>query len=117
MKAAVYQGSQQFDVTEIDTPEPGSGQLLVEVLYKFSGSGLSLLARTWPWEEIVGVAFRFAAHDIVILVMLPVLIWILVSFRRADWVSWVQTDAQPVVKQKVSTPDSAQRAISLRRRR
>ncbi len=31
MRAAVYQGAQQFDVAEIETPVPGPGQLLVQV--------------------------------------------------------------------------------------
>lgn len=31
MKAAVYRGAQRFDVTEIDTPVPRAGQMLVQV--------------------------------------------------------------------------------------
>ncbi len=33
MKAAVYEGNQRFDVREIPTPEPGPGQVLVEIKY------------------------------------------------------------------------------------
>ncbi|MDA0351275.1 MAG: zinc-binding dehydrogenase [Chloroflexi bacterium] len=31
MRAAVYQGAQRFEVTELPTPEPGPGQILVQV--------------------------------------------------------------------------------------
>ena len=80
------------------------GKMLVTVLNAYSGKGVSLLARTWPWEDIMAVAYVFAERDILTLVMLPVLLWILVSFRRADWASWLKTGAQPVAKRRVSPP-------------
>ena len=62
-----------------------AGRLLVRVLYMFSSARLSLLAPGPPWENVLQRANDFAAGDVVMMLMLPVFIWILVSFRRDDF--------------------------------
>ncbi len=59
-------------------------KLFVTVLHRFSSTGLSLLAPAPLWKKLLRLANDFAEGDVVMLLMLPVFIWILVSFRGDD---------------------------------
>lgn len=60
-------------------------RLLICVLHEFSSARLSLLAPGPPWENLLQRAYDFTGGDVVMMLMLPVFIWILVSFRRDDY--------------------------------
>lgn len=60
-------------------------KLFVAVLHGFSDSHVRLLVPAPPWDRILPLANQLVANDIVTLFIVPVFIWILVTFRRTDW--------------------------------
>jgi hypothetical protein len=67
-------------------------KLLILVLRALSYKDF-LLKLTPGWEKVVQVAYELALIDVLSLWPVSVFIWILVSFRRADWELWLETDA------------------------
>ncbi len=68
-------------------------KVLLTVLHGFSQDRVALLSPDAPWDTILSALTRVAVADIVSLLTIPVLIWILVSFRQADWEYWAHAGA------------------------
>ncbi len=60
-------------------------KVLLTVLHGFSLDRVALLSPDPPWDTVLSALNRVAVADIVSLLTIPVMIWILVSFRQADW--------------------------------
>ena len=69
-------------------------KLFIMTLDGFSIVGVTLWGSASSWNKALTQASKMAVHDVVMLTLIPVFIWILVSFRRKDWMTWVQVKAQ-----------------------
>jgi len=71
-------------------------RVLLTILHGFARGRVGLLSPDPPWDTILSVLARVALADIVSLLMVPVLIWILITFRQADWERWAHADGNPL---------------------
>ncbi len=74
--------------------------MLIGLLRAFA-SRVGLLNLTPAWDKVLQVAYELAFINVASLWPLPVLVWILVSFRRADLVKWVHTATHPAVQRGI----------------
>ena len=72
-------------------------KLLVILLAGFSHGGF-LLKLPPAWEKVLEVGYHLASNDLASLWPVSVFIWILVSFRRTDWQTWLQADTPPAAQ-------------------
>lgn len=63
-------------------------KVLLTVLQGFTRDRVGLLHPEPPWDAVLSALTRVAVADIVSLLLIPVLIWVLVSFRQEDWERW-----------------------------
>ncbi len=68
-------------------------KVLLTVLHGFTRDRVALLSPDPPWDAVLSALTRVAVADIVSLLTIPVMIWILVSFRQEDWEQSVQAGA------------------------
>ncbi len=99
------------------------GELLVVVVHKLSGPELALFHVRPPWDNLLDAANAVVEAGMVMFFMVPVLIWGLVCFRRADWVKWFPGSAPPSVhhgfqaRNAANPPGSSSRHVARRRSR
>ena len=72
------------------------GKVLITVLYGASRHKVAILDPSPTWERVLVIANRFASQDVVMLLIIPVLIWFLVTFRAWDWMRSESTQVRPM---------------------
>lgn len=61
------------------------GKVLITLLYGFTRPQMALFAPAPIWKTLLSVANRIVVGDLLALLFVPLLIWIVVSFREKEW--------------------------------
>lgn len=64
-------------------------KLFIIVLHDFSKVGITVWDSASLWSKALTQINTMAVHDVVMLTLVPVFIWMLVSFQRKDWMNGI----------------------------